>query len=96
MLINVKYSIYKTLIIKYYCFKEFNKNMFIYEKDNAININFDGNTVETTPDVVIKINPERSDLVETKVIDGRKYLLIEVGSNIQVNGVALSATESAE
>lgn len=49
-----------------------------------------------TPDVVIKINPERSDLVETKVIDGRKYLLIEVGSNIQVNGVALSATESAE
>ena len=43
-----------------------------------------------TPDVVIKVNPERSDLVETKVIDGRKYLLIEVGSNIQVNGVALS------
>jgi hypothetical protein len=43
-----------------------------------------------TPDVVIKINPERSDLVETKIIDGRKYLLIEVGSNIQVNGVALA------
>ena len=42
-----------------------------------------------TPDVVIKVNPERSDLVETKVIDGRKYLLIEVGSNIEVNGVAL-------
>ena len=43
-----------------------------------------------TPDVVIKINPDRADLVETKVIDGRKYLLIEVGSNIQVNGVSLS------
>jgi hypothetical protein len=39
---------------------------------------------------VIKINPERSDLVETKIIDGRKYLMIEVGSNIQVNGVALA------
>ncbi len=43
-----------------------------------------------TPDVVIKVNPERSELVETKVIDGKKYLLIEVGSNIQVNGVALA------
>lgn len=43
-----------------------------------------------TPDVVIKVNPDRTDLVETKVIDGRKYLMIEVGSNIQVNGVSLS------
>lgn len=43
-----------------------------------------------TPDVVIKVNPDRADLVETKVIDGRKYLMIEVGSNIQVNGVSLS------
>ncbi len=49
-----------------------------------------------TPDVVIKVNPERSDLVETKVIDGRKYLMIEVGSNIQVNGVSLSVSESEE
>ena len=47
-----------------------------------------------TPDVVIKINPERSDLVETKIIDGVKYLLIEVGSNIQVNGVSLSPDAS--
>ena len=49
-----------------------------------------------TPDVVIKVNPERSDLVETKVIDGRKYLLIEVGSNIQVNGVALAPGNDEE
>ena len=49
-----------------------------------------------TPDVVIKVNPERSDLVETKVIDGRKYLMIEVGSNIQVNGVSLSAVDANE
>lgn len=49
-----------------------------------------------TPDVVIKVNPERSDLVETKIIEGRKYLLIEVGSNIQVNGVSLSPEKEAE
>ncbi len=49
-----------------------------------------------TPDVIIKVNPERSDLVETKVIDGITYLMIEVGSNIQVNGVTLSNKEAAE
>ena len=47
-----------------------------------------------TPDVVIKVNPERSDLVETKIIDGRKYLMIEVGSNIEVNGISLSTTDN--
>ena len=45
-----------------------------------------------TPDVVIKVNPERADLVETKIIEGRKYIMIEVGSNIEVNGVSLSNT----
>lgn len=49
-----------------------------------------------TPDVVIKVNPERSDLVETKTINGHTYLMIEVGSNIQVNGVALSPEPSTE
>lgn len=46
-----------------------------------------------TPDVVIKVNPERSDLVETKVINGHTYLTIEVGSNIEVNGVPLVYSE---
>lgn len=43
-----------------------------------------------TPDVVIKVKPERAELVNTNIIDGHKYLMIEVGSNIQVNGVSLS------
>lgn len=60
------------------------------------------NIVETrkfeikTPDVIIKVNPERSDLVETRVIDGRTYLMIEVGSNIEVNGVALKEEPPTE
>ena len=40
-----------------------------------------------TPDVTIKVNPERSDLVTTKEIDGRKYLLIEITDQVEVNGV---------
>ena len=41
----------------------------------------------TTPDVSIKVNPERSDLIETRIIDGVKYILICADENVEVNGV---------
>jgi hypothetical protein len=40
-----------------------------------------------TPDVTIRVNPERSDLVETRIIDGVKYILIRVDEGVEVNGV---------
>ena len=40
-----------------------------------------------TPDVVIKVNPERMDLVEARVIDGRQCLVIAVDHHIEVNGI---------
>ena len=40
-----------------------------------------------TPDVVIKVDPSRSDLVETRVIDGVKYILICADEDVEVNGV---------
>ena len=42
-----------------------------------------------TPDVTIKISPERSDLVETRVIDGRRYILIRAEEGVEVNGVQI-------
>ncbi|MCI8326149.1 MAG: DUF4317 domain-containing protein [Lachnospiraceae bacterium] len=42
-----------------------------------------------TPDVVIKVNPDRADLVETKVIDGRQCLVIAVDDRIEVNGISV-------
>lgn len=42
-----------------------------------------------TPDVVIKVNPERSDLVETRVIGGVKYILINADEDVEVNGVSI-------
>lgn len=39
------------------------------------------------PDVVIKVKPERTDLVETRVIDGRQYIMIEVNDSVEVNGI---------
>ena len=40
-----------------------------------------------TPDVVITVNPERSDLIETRVINGTKYILISADGGVEVNGV---------
>ncbi len=44
-----------------------------------------------TPDVVIKVNPERTDLINTKMIDGRQCLVIELDGNVEVNGIAVRA-----
>ena len=40
-----------------------------------------------TPDVSIQVNPQRSNLVETRIIDGRKYIMILVEDGVEVNGV---------
>ena len=40
-----------------------------------------------TPDVVIKVNPDRVDLIETRIIDGRQCIVIPVDDHIEVNGI---------
>lgn len=45
-----------------------------------------------TPDVIIKVNPERSDLIETREIDGRRYLVIEIDGGVEVNGIMVNPT----
>lgn len=42
-----------------------------------------------TPDVVIRVNPDRADLVETRIIDGRQCLVIPVDDHIEVNGISV-------
>ncbi len=46
-----------------------------------------------TPDVVIKVDPARSDLIETRVIDGIKYIMICADENVEVNGVSINIKE---
>jgi hypothetical protein len=42
-----------------------------------------------TPDVSIKVAPDRTDLIETRIIGGVKYLLINAEENVEVNGVSI-------
>lgn len=46
-----------------------------------------------TPDVVIKVDPARSDLIETRVIGGVKYIMICADENVEVNGVNIHIGE---
>ena len=40
-----------------------------------------------TPDVKIQVDPQRGDLVETRIIDGVGYVLIRAEGGVEVNGV---------
>lgn len=48
-----------------------------------------------TPDVVITVNPERSDLVETRVINGVKYIIICADEGVEVNGVSIHISDKS-
>ena len=60
------------------------------------------NIVETnkfevrTPDVVIKVNPARTDLVDTRVIDGVRYVLVRADGGVEVNGINVNIDAEPE
>jgi len=43
-----------------------------------------------TPEVTIKVAPEHSDLIETRIIDGTKYLLVRADGDVEVNGIRIN------
>ena len=43
-----------------------------------------------TPDVVIKINSDKTDIVSTQVIGGRQCLVIQIDERLEVNGISVN------
>lgn len=75
---------------------EFDKN---YEKMTGENVTLLASNIANTrtfevktPDIIIKVNPDRADLVETKMVDGRKCLVIEINDQVEVNGINVRTT----
>lgn len=46
-----------------------------------------------TPEVTIHVSPGSGNLVETRIIDGRKYILIRADQGVEVNGVSINISE---
>ena len=42
-----------------------------------------------TPDVVIKVSPDRTDLIETRNINGRECIVIALDGGVMVNGITV-------
>ena len=64
------------------------------ENEIESNINVNDNLDNTDDsvldaDIVVKVNPEKVEKIETKIIDGKKYMVIPIDDNEQanVNGV---------
>ena len=43
-----------------------------------------------TPEVTVKVKPECSEMIQTRIIDGTKYLLIRADGDVEVNGIRIN------
>ena len=48
------------------------------------------------PDVVVKVSPDRTDLIETRTIDGRECLVIPLDGTVEVNGITVRTVRKEE
>ena len=71
----------------YACAENFGENVVL----NPANVIDSGRFEIVTPEVKITVDPSCSYVVETRILDGRKYLLIPAGHDVTVNGIPLSA-----
>lgn len=67
------------------CGEKFGENAVL----NPANLIDAGKFEVKTAQVTVSVSPEQSYLVETRTIDGKKYLLIPAEENVEVNGQAV-------
>lgn len=58
-----------------------------YTEIPAVNVVAPKQFLVSTPSVSIKVDPQRSDLIETRVIDGKCYIMVLADGEVEVNGV---------
>mgnify|MGYP002730301269 CR=1 FL=1 len=57
---------------------------------NPKNIIDSGKFQITTPEVKIAVAPEYSHMIEARVIDGRRYILIPADEGVEINGIGVN------
>ena len=51
---------------------------------------------ESIADVIIKVSPEKAQLIETRTIDGTPYILIEAADEVEINGILLKPSRPSD
>ena len=64
-----------------------------YTEIPAVNVVTPKQFTVNTPSVSIRVDPERSDLIETRVIDGKPYIMVLADGEVEVNGVNVKFRE---
>ena len=68
--------------------EDFNDTSEIKEEVKSINSDtISENDIDSSlnADIVVKVNPEKVEQIETKIIDGKKYIVIPIDDNEQAN-----------
>lgn len=65
-----------------------------YTEIPAVNVVTPKQFLVNTPSVSIRVDPERSDLIETRVIDGKPYIMVLADGEVEVNGINVKFTEN--
>ena len=63
---------------------------------NPVNIIESRKFQVTTPEVKITVPPEYSYMVEARIIDGRRFILIPADDGVEVNGIAVTIPNPQE
>lgn len=64
-----------------------------YTEVPAVNLVKPSSFQVATPSVSIKVDPEHAELVTTRVIDGKRYLMILADGAVEVNGIPVAFQE---
>ena len=69
--------------------EQYSENFGAYAEIPAVNVITPKQFKVNTPSVSIRVDPEHSDLIETRIIDGKCYILVLADGDIEVNGVSV-------
>ncbi|MBP3637134.1 MAG: DUF4317 domain-containing protein [Clostridia bacterium] len=73
--------------------RQYTETFGAYTELPAVNMVTPKSFKVNTPSVTINVDPAHSDLIETRVIDGRRYILVLADGDVAVNGVNVTIGE---
>ena len=76
--------------------KSFDREFGAQAKLSAANVTNPRQFEIKTPNAVLRVDADRSDLVETREIDGHTYVMLRADDGIEVVGVNIATTQAKE
>ena len=92
VLTNSGVPVEKVEVFQQECHRQYGEDAAL----NPKNIIESGKFQITTPEVKIAVAPEYSHMIEARVIDGRRYILIPADDGVEINGIGVHIPNPAK